>query len=168
MKIRLKKLAEGAALTCARADGSVVTQRTGHGGFFALHDLMHLAVESALGYGQAFWGLVADGWAFETFGDRTDPRYQSMPAQALWAENLVAILQRRAGEADCDDEALMGILTEEVNAEWMATLRGCDSLPPALTSAHVASILCLYFALAAAWMELPVNSTMELQFPATS
>jgi len=166
VKIRLKKLAEGVALTCTRADGSVVTQRTRHGGFFALHDLMHYAAESVLGYREAFWGLLDAGWSFETFGDRTDARYLSMPAQALWAENLVATLQRRAGEINCDDDALMGILTEEVNAEWFAALGSASSLPLPITPAQLAGIFTVYSRLAAQWIELPLGSTLELGFPA--
>ena len=79
MLIRLKRVRDGVVLTCVRGGegGSVSVQRTGHGGFFALHDLKHHAVETTLGFRRAFFGLMAEGWSFETFGDRTDPRYRA-------------------------------------------------------------------------------------------
>lgn len=60
--IQLTKRADGGAvLRCVRADGSVTWQR--HEGrqpaFFPLHDLIHYAVESELGFHRGFYGLVA-------------------------------------------------------------------------------------------------------------
>ncbi len=127
---------------------------------------MHYAAESVLGYREAFWGLLDAGWSFGTFGDRTDARYLSMPAQALWAEHVVGILQRRVGEIDCNDDALMGILVEEVNAEWFAALGSATSLPRPITAAQLAGIFSVYSRLAERWIELPLGSTLELGFPA--
>ena len=68
MRIRLKKLEAGVVLTCLPDGHPPAVQRSGHGGFFALHDLMHFAVETTLGLQQAFFdyvnGVVPDrhGW----------------------------------------------------------------------------------------------------------
>jgi hypothetical protein len=40
--------------------------------FFAYHDLAHYAVETTLGPGQAFLGLVASGWDLGDFGSPED------------------------------------------------------------------------------------------------
>ena len=100
MIIRLKKVRDGVVLTCLRDQTSVAVQRTGHGGFFALHDLMHFAVEITLGFRHAFFGLMSESWDFETFGDKTDRRYKSMSEEADLAERLVGCRseERRVGK----------------------------------------------------------------------
>src|SRR5947207_10613282 len=51
-------------LRCIRDDGSTSWQRVddNQAAFFPLHDLTHYAVETELGFGQGFYGLIADGW----------------------------------------------------------------------------------------------------------
>ena len=61
LQVRLKRLTDGsAALSCARADGSLIWQRQSgsRGVVFPAHDLTHFAVESTLGYAQGFFGLL--------------------------------------------------------------------------------------------------------------
>ena len=73
LKIRIKKNADGsAALTLVRPDGTTTWQKQNGklGRFFPLHDLTHYSVETALGYTNAFYGLVASGW---DIGDFTTP-----------------------------------------------------------------------------------------------
>src|SRR2546423_424791 len=106
MLVRLKKTTEGTALTVIHADGSVASQRSGHGGFFALHDLTHFAVESELGLRLAFFGLLAEGWDFRAFTDKSDPRYAALPAEALLTEHIVGVVSRRAFEPAAHDPEL--------------------------------------------------------------
>ena len=61
MLIRLKKVRDGVVLSCIR-DGGAAVQRTGHGGYFALHDLMHYAAETVLGCGRAIEKPAAVLW----------------------------------------------------------------------------------------------------------
>jgi hypothetical protein len=65
--IEIAKRANGAGvLRCTRQDGSVTWQKqTKHAAHFALHDLTHYAVETALGYRRGFFGLIAEGWDVE-------------------------------------------------------------------------------------------------------
>lgn len=100
LQLQLKRLAEGnAALSCTRADGSVIWQRHSgsRGVVFPAHDLTHFAVESVLGYAQGFYGLLAAGWEF---GDFAAPWPRGpIPAEAREVEALVGLfeVERRMG-----------------------------------------------------------------------
>jgi hypothetical protein len=73
MLIRIKKIDDGVVMACLRDGHEAEVQRTRHGGFFALHDLLHYSVETVLGFDQAFLGLMASGWSFENFTRHDDP-----------------------------------------------------------------------------------------------
>jgi hypothetical protein len=64
LQIEISKRSDGAgALRCTRKDGSVTWQKQPkHGAHFALHDITHYAVETALVYRRGFFGLIAKGW----------------------------------------------------------------------------------------------------------
>ena len=161
--IRLKKVPGGVVLSCVRPDGGAEVQRTGHGGFFALHDLMHFAIESSLGLERSFFGLVRDGWSFDTFSDKSDPRYHNLPREAVWTEHAVAALSRLwPGEAWRDD-AVLTLLTEELHAE-LASVAGTD--PRRLTSTEVAGVCALFEDVARRWVDVPTGGHLDLRFPA--
>jgi len=68
VQVQITKRADGAGvLRCVRADGSATWQKQTdrHAAYFALHDLTHFAVETALGYRRGFFGLIAEGWEIE-------------------------------------------------------------------------------------------------------
>jgi hypothetical protein len=95
LRIDITKRADGAAiLCCTRADGSVCWQRQEgrQAQFFPRHDLVHYAVESALGADRGFFGLIAQGW------DITDTEGKGtrgpLPAQAIFIEHLVGLIER--------------------------------------------------------------------------
>ena len=93
LTIEIKKRNDGtSAFRCTRRDGTVTWQhhRGRQGVFFPLHDLTHYAVETVLGHGQAFYGLVADGWALDDFG-KPWPR-GPLPPEALDVELIVGFL----------------------------------------------------------------------------
>lgn len=99
--VRIKKKTDGnAALSCERADGSVTWQRQEGqlGAFFPLHDLTHFAVESVLGFQNAFYGLISQGWDITGFS--TDEKRAVIPEEAGLAELIVGFfdLERRTGE----------------------------------------------------------------------
>src|SRR4029078_13165965 len=90
LSIRLKKNTDGtAALTCVRPDGTTTwhSPKGAQGHFFALHDLTHYAVESALGVPCGFYGLVSEGWYISDFG--TPEKRGRMPAETGWVELIV-------------------------------------------------------------------------------
>jgi hypothetical protein len=163
MLLRFKKVADGVVLACIRADGTAAVQRTGHGGFFALHDLMHYAAETVLVYDRAFLGLMAAGWDFSTFGDHDDARSRALPDQAGWAERIVSALSRADRLGVAQDPDLLPLLTEEINLETAGP--GPGACPP-LTPSQVASIYSRFRALADQWGAVPLGGHLELPFPA--
>ena len=99
--IRIKKGTDGrTALSCTRADGTTTWQRQlgAQAAFFPKHDLTHCAVETTLGLGQGFYGLVSAGWDFADFGSPW-PRGK-LPPEANISEMIVGFfdLERRTGE----------------------------------------------------------------------
>src|SRR4051812_33256784 len=108
--VRIKKKSNGdAALACERADGTVTWQRQeGHlGTFFPFHDLTHFAVESVLGFHQAFFGLISTGWDISDF---SAPGVKDrLTSEALLAEMLVAFF---------DLERATGVLGDAADFTW--------------------------------------------------
>ncbi|MFN2636028.1 MAG: hypothetical protein ABR585_03250 [Gemmatimonadaceae bacterium] len=107
MVIRIKKGADGrTALSCDRPNGTTTWQRLqgGQATFFPRHDLTHYAVESVLGLGQGFFGLVADGWDLSDFGTPW-PR-GTLPSEANLVEMIVGFFdrERASGELGTADE----------------------------------------------------------------
>jgi len=165
MQLRFKKTRDGCVLTCIRDDGSVDVQRSAQGAFFALHDLLHYAVESTLGLRQAFLGLLGRGWDFHTFEDHDDPRYKSLPAEALLAEHLVAILSRQFSDRAWEDPALLDLWAEEFNAELAVELTKADHPPYRASPAKLAAVCRRYLSMGSQWANTPVGEHLELEFP---
>ncbi len=97
LKIEISKRADGAGvLHCIREDGSMTWQKQEkHGAHFALHDLKHYAVETALGYPRGFFGLIAEEWEFE---DTTGKgAREPLPAEALEVERVVGLFDSERG-----------------------------------------------------------------------
>jgi hypothetical protein len=93
MIIHIKKGSDGpATLACVRDDGSRTCAHLHP--FFPIHDLTHCAVESVLGFDQAFFGLVGAGWEIDDFARPGASR--RLPHQALRAERIVGVLDRRS------------------------------------------------------------------------
>src|SRR5712671_7932495 len=91
LKIEIAKQPDGAGvLRCTRQDGSVTWQKqTRHAAHFALHDLTHYAVETALGYRHGFFGLIAEGWDME---DTTGKGIRGpLPAEAIEVERIIGL-----------------------------------------------------------------------------
>lgn len=164
MRISLKKTTDGVVLACTRPDGAAVVQRTGHGGFFALHDLMHFAVETTLGIRNAFFGLVAQGWDFGTFGDHGDPRYQSMPDEAIFAEHLVDIITRGFSDSVWLDPDLVALWAEDVNRELTAALSRNGRTARRIEADPPACVCRCFRDLANRWAEVPVGGQLALEF----
>src|SRR5579872_4676253 len=89
--IEILKQPDGSGvLRCTREDGSVTWQKQArHAAHFALHDLTHFAVETALGYRRGFFGLIAEGWDVDdTTGKGTRG---ALPAAAVEVEKIVGL-----------------------------------------------------------------------------
>jgi hypothetical protein len=156
MRIRLSKGKEDkpGTLTCTRDDGSCTWQRSSP--FFALHDLIHYAVETTLGYEDAFFGLVARGKDLDAFGTRNGVK-DHYTAQEGWAESIVGLLQYHAvaGHPLGDDELLA--MLNKTCAD-----RGVPA--PPVTAGQLAQIREKVRALHARWYAVPEGEVLELVF----
>ena len=156
--IQITKRADGAGvLRCLRADGSVTWQKQHrHAGFFALHDLTHFAVESTLGFGNGFFGLIADGWDIE---DTTGKRSRGpVPAEAIEVECIVGSL---------DSERASGTLWRAEEFNEFAALNAESSGRPAprrLSDEDLSRIRAARSKLFAEWFALGPGSSLELRF----
>jgi hypothetical protein len=128
--------------------------------FFPSHDLTHCAVESVLGFAQAFFGLVASGWEIDDFAAPGAAR--RLPREALLAECIVGIL-------DLERAHLRRFSGAEFSEALGAAVRGQRLDPPEpLTEAALERIRRLRDQLESRWRALPPGATLEVEFPATS
>jgi len=162
--IRLKKRTDGGAtLTCVRADGTTTWQRQEGrlGAFFPLHDLTHYAVETALGFRRAFYGLVADGWDISSFDERGIAA--RLPEEALLAEVIVGFF---------DAERASGTISSADDFNWkIDTYYDEHDIPaPAfrMTDDALARIREVRGPLFSRWRDLPPGDTLEVSFDRAS
>src|SRR5712691_8174 len=95
MMIQLKKGRDGpSTLVCVRPDGTRAWRKVHP--FFPVHNLTHCAVESVLGFEEAFFGLVASGWSIDEFEARGAAA--RLPVEALWAENIAGLFDLERGQ----------------------------------------------------------------------
>ncbi len=162
--MRLTKKLDGVVLTFVRRDGSITTSRSRAGEFFALHDLMHYAVESVLGYRQAFLGLLAEGVDIQDWEDAASSLRKETPAEAIQAEALVGLLQLRwAGEG------APGIASAPPDALAADMREVCQKLgvaPAVPTGEKLRQISEVYGALVQRWERLSTGESLDLPWPA--
>ena len=161
LAIRFARTRDGhTALTCTRADGTTTWQHQRQG-FFALHDLTHYAVETTLGLGSAFYGLLARGWNITDFGTPW-PRGK-IPADALddamLAESIVGMLdiERASGESMTADE-LNEWLVKKLAAQGMTLSRP-------VSDEELARIRSSFWDLRMRWAAVGPGEALELTFP---
>lgn len=160
MRIGLTHRADGTStLRCVRADGSVTWQRQRRpqlASFFALHDLTHYAVETALGYHAGFFGLVAAGWDLE---DTTGKGARGpLPCEAVIVEQLVGALDRERSSPEPWSAADFNALLADTAAR-----AGCEA-PRLLEEPDLARIRARVAELSARWMALAPDEMLELPF----
>ncbi len=147
LRIQITKRKDGGGvLRCTRADGSVTWQKQTdrHAAFFALHDLTHFAVESALGYRRGFYGLIAEGWDID---DTTGKgKRGKLPEEAVTVEHLVGVFDMERGS---------GVL---ITAEDLKQ----HSRP--LTDEEIVRVRTLRGELMSRWFELEPGGALELTF----
>lgn len=161
LTIRIKKNADGSAvLTCTRTDGTVTWQRQlgVHGQFFPRHDLTHYAVETVLGFQNAFYGLIASGWDISDFGPPW-PRGR-IPETAGFAELIVGFL-------DAERASMTRWMAADFNDKATIYYRdhSLDAPPPSLTDDDLARIRQRRAELFAQWEAVAPGGALELTFP---
>ena len=137
-------------LTCVRDDGSVTWQANAP--FFAYHDVIHYAVETTLGYKEAFYGLLAQGRDIDSFGTRNGVK-DVYTVEEGWAETIVGMLQWPSlSEAEFFD--MLASHCSEHNL----------TIPP-ITSEQLAQIRTQIHELHQRWEQVPEGESLELSFP---
>jgi hypothetical protein len=122
-----------------------------------LHDLVHYAVETEIGFGCGFYGLIADGWDIaDTTGKGARGR---LPDEAIEVEYIVGSLgteRTRASACTADEFNHLAVA--------FAKTRGRPN-PRPLTDAELTRIRSRIDELFGRWRALPPGATLELTFP---
>lgn len=157
MLIELKKGRDGpSTLICVRTDGTRTFSKVAR--FFPVHDLTHCAVESVLGFNEAFFGLVASGWNIDDF---SAPGVAGrLPAEAIWAESIVGLLDLERGTGT-------EWTAPEFNEALAESLRGqrARGFRP-IGAEDLARTRVLRNELAERWEALPPGDVLTVPFPA--
>lgn len=144
-----------ARLRCVRPDGSDTWQKQAdeRALFFPLHDLTHFVVETELGFGSGFFGLIASGWDTTGKGSRGP-----LPDEAIEVEYIVGALGgERAGDFVCAEDEFNRL------AAAFAQTKGLPN-PRSLTDADLARVRRRIGELCTRWMALPSGASLELSF----
>jgi len=163
MRVEITKRPDGCGvLRCTRDDGSVTWQKqtARNAPHFALHDLTHFAVESALGFGCGFFGLIAQGWEID---DTTGKGLRGpVPAEAAEVEALVGTF---------DSERAASEIWPAADFNQMAALHASNNsrlAPRQLTEDDLARVRALRSELFTRWSALPAGSSLKLTFDNSS
>ncbi len=153
--IHLKKKSDGSSISITRPDGSV-TWHAYTKPFYALHDLLHYAVERTLRFDLGFFGLVAKGWDITDFGSREFAGDDKLAG--VWIEMLVSLISQHIAGPAPDAVKFNSAL---------ATM--CEQYSPPLpfrplTALEMETIWSEYGRLLYTWNELPAGSEISLQF----
>ncbi len=158
LAVQITKRADGAGLLrCTRQDGSVTWQKQSdrHAGFYALHDLTHFAVESALGFRRGFYGLIAEGWEID---DTTGKGARGvLPDEAVEVEHIVGLL---------DSERASASLWTAAEFNQCAASQAAASGRPAprpLSEDELAYVRALRSKLFSEWRDLAPGGVLELR-----
>jgi hypothetical protein len=154
--IELKKGRDGpSTLVCVRADGTRTWGKVAR--FFPVHDLTHCAVESVMGFNEAFFGLVASGWNIDDFA--TPGVAGRLPVEAVWTESIVGLLDLERGSG-------RGWTAPEFNEALAESLRGQGrtAFRP-VGEDELARARTLRGELQERWEALPPGGVLTVPFP---
>ena len=159
MKIQFKKGKDKpSTLTCARDDGSNTWTKI-HDNFEA-HDLAHYAVETILGFDNAFYGLLAQGFNIEDFELPKNQRPNALipsnlPVEALQTEHMVNLLMTEAHENSSFD--FIATLQQILDNDGIP-------FPEGLTPKSLDDIKNCFQKLMNDWNALKAGGTLDLTF----
>ncbi len=143
-------------MTCTRDDGSVTWTELWPG-FGGEHDLTHYAVESVLGYTDAFFGMLARGRDIDSFGTRDGVR-DTYSYEETWAEHIVGTLQfSQSGDAGLSYDAFCEALSIAGQQYQLD--------PPVISAETLRDIRARITELVTAWRGLPRGEQIYLPFP---
>jgi len=160
MIIQFKKYRDKqSTLTCIRSDGTRTWDKLQVD--FELHDLAHFAIETELGFTNAFYGLLAKGYNIQDFLLPVEQRPQALisknlPVESLQTEHIANLLlidhfQKNIGSDFIDQ--LKGMLKEDGLA-----------FPEILTQERLEKINNSFEELISKWNALEEEGMLELTF----
>ena len=146
-------------LKCVRDDGSETWTKIQPA--IEFHDLAHYVVETELGFSNAFYGLVAEGYNIEDFELAREQRPEALlpanlPTEALQTEHIVNLLH--VGQDKTDTEMDLLTTLEKILSE--------NRLPPPdnLDSRSLQSIRLRLNGLLLSWQQLEPGNSLQLSF----
>jgi hypothetical protein len=160
LTLQLKKgKGKPSTLTCIRVDGSSTWTNLHHG--IETHDLAHYAVESELGFRDAFYGMVNRGFHIGDFELPRDRRPRelipaNLPAEALQTEHIVNLLQIEYFNTGAEDPDFLANLANILEQNDLP-------FPEGLDEAALQRIRETYRDLVSRWMMLPPGEMLELE-----
>ena len=157
MRIRLTKETETkpGSTSFLRNDGSVTWHKST--AFFAKHDLIHYAVETTLGYQEAFLGLVAGGRGLDSFGTQNGTK-DIYTDQEIWTESIAGVCQWSSvvNDSSPNNTELLAILAKTFDE------RGISA--PQISESQLSEIQMRVRDLHSLWDRVPAGETLELEF----
>ncbi len=159
LRLQFKKQKDGSAvLTCFRTDGTSTFTKIRPG--LEVHDLAHYVVETALGFKEAFYGLINQGYRVPDFELPRNQRPaalipENLPLESLQTEFIVNQLQIELYNSG-EQQAFIPLLQQA-----MAN-RNLD-FPEVLTSDKVPAMREELRALVSRWQALPTGEAIDLE-----
>lgn len=161
MPLRLqfkKQKDESAVLTCFRTDGTSTFTKIRPG--LEVHDLAHYVVETTLGFKEAFFGLINQGYTVPDFELPRDRRPtalvpENLPIESLQTEFIVNQLQVELYNSG-EQQAFIPLLQQAMANRGLA-------FPTILTSDKVPAMRLELRALVSKWQALPTGEVLNLE-----
>lgn len=160
LRIQFERQDDGSVVfRCTRADGTSTWQKhtANSAMFFPSHDLTYFAVESAFGFSEGFYGLIARGWDIDDTSGKG--ARGELPPEAVLVEHIVGLFDtERAGTAQ-------PLTAAEFNA-ILADLASSNRIesPPMVTDAKLQAVRARTRELYAELAGLEPGRALELSF----
>ena len=124
--------------------------------FLVLHDLCHYAIETCLGYKNAFWGMISKGIDLEVFLDKQKRDQLIISNEAWYAEHLANLFLIEYSQGPFED----------LNQTLSETLQQTHPQLPAIryTDEEIAGIRTRVQELISQWRGFPSGEMLMLVF----
>lgn len=161
MRIEVTKGRTDDGIRITRADGSVASTRFPKKGPFP-HDLVHVAVEDALGLRRAFWGMIAGGRHPEDIAALASALGHSSAAKAHVPDPSIIELIQAERLVECFEAEIWGGPASLEDLQSIADAAFSTSLVPRveLSAEGVGAIRARLATMQAEWNSLPPGGTL--------
>jgi hypothetical protein len=166
MQITITKGERGDRIDAIRADGSNVSTTFPHKGPIP-HDAVHFYVESELGLGRAFWGMVASGQHPEQVQEIAKAGGHASASRGRVPDSEIVEMVQAERAVECFEADLWGGSASDPDTFREAVSAGCaQSLVPAieLSDDAIASVRGKLLDLLSRWSALPQGQSIALNW----